>query len=63
MSEARLQLIEDHLKRNYIENGRFPCSTAGLLPREMTSVSSAAAPLINISKEDNLGGPARIRQQ
>ena len=24
--QLRLQLLEDHLKRNYIENGRCPCS-------------------------------------
>jgi CubicO group peptidase (beta-lactamase class C family) len=26
MSEARLQRLEDHLKRNYIDNGRFSCT-------------------------------------
>ena len=26
MSEARLQRLEEHLKRNYIDNGRFPCT-------------------------------------
>jgi CubicO group peptidase (beta-lactamase class C family) len=26
LSEDRLRRIEDHLKRNYIDNGRFPCA-------------------------------------
>src|SRR3954467_13251658 len=50
MSELRLQLIEDHLKRNYIDNGRFPC-THTLVYRHGKMVHSAAQGWADVERQ------------
>ena len=49
MSEARLQRIEDHLRRNYLDNGRFPC-TQTLVYRRGKIVHSAVQGLADVER-------------
>jgi CubicO group peptidase (beta-lactamase class C family) len=49
MSEARLQRLEEHLKRNYIDNGRFPC-THTLVYRRGKVVHSALQGLADVER-------------
>ena len=49
MSEARLQRLEEHLKRNYIDNGRFPCSHT-LVYRRGKVVHSALQGLADVER-------------
>ena len=49
MSEARLQRLEDHLKRNYIDNGRFP-GTHTLVYRRGKVVHSALQGLADVER-------------
>jgi CubicO group peptidase (beta-lactamase class C family) len=49
MSEARLRRIEDHLKRSYIDNGRFPC-TRTLVCRRGKVVHSALQGLADVER-------------
>jgi len=50
MSEARLQRLEDHLKRNYIDNGRFP-GTHTLVYRRGKVVHSAMQGLADVERK------------
>src|SRR5690349_13102016 len=50
MSEARLQRLEDHLKRNYIESGRFPC-TQTLVYRRGKLVHFATQGLADVERK------------
>ncbi len=49
MSEARLQRLEEHLKRNYIDNGRFP-GTHTLVYRRGKVVHSALQGLADVER-------------
>ncbi len=49
MSEARLQRLEEHLKRNYIDNGRFPC-TQTLVYRRGKVVHFASQGLADVER-------------
>jgi CubicO group peptidase (beta-lactamase class C family) len=50
MSSARLARLEDHLKRNYIDSGRFPC-TQTLIYRRGKIVHSAAQGLADVERK------------
>src|SRR3954453_22371755 len=49
MSQVRLQRIEDHLRRNYLDNGRFPC-THTLVYRRGKVVHSALQGFADIER-------------
>ena len=49
MSEARLQRLEEHLKRNYIDNARLPC-THTLVYRRGKVVHSALQGLADVER-------------
>jgi CubicO group peptidase (beta-lactamase class C family) len=50
MSSARLGRLEDHLKRNYIDTGRFPC-TQTLVYRRGKLVHSAVQGLADVERK------------
>jgi CubicO group peptidase (beta-lactamase class C family) len=50
MSEARLQRLEDHLKRNYIDSGRFSC-TQTLVYRRGKVVHSASQGFADVERK------------
>ncbi len=60
MSEARLRKIEDHLKRTYIDNGRFPC-THMLIYRRGKVVHSACQGFADVERNLPLKDDAIFR--
>ena len=50
MSSARLGRLEDHLKRNYIDSGRFPC-TQTLVYRRGKLVHSAIQGFADVERK------------
>src|SRR5207237_3142076 len=50
MSSARLGRLEDHLKRNYIDTGKFPC-TQTLVYRRGKLVHSAVQGLADVERK------------
>ena len=49
MSEARLQRLDEHLKRNYVDNGRFP-GTHTLIYRRGKVVHSTVQGLADVER-------------